>query len=89
MADFIHAQKFLNQGDIVQLDCDTQCNFMLMDNSNFQKYRSGRSFEYFGGHYTHFPAQIVVPRTETWNVVIDLGGGRANIRYNLSYLTSN
>ncbi|MCL8351519.1 DUF1883 domain-containing protein [Acinetobacter baumannii] len=30
-----------------------------------------------------------VPHTGTWNVVIDLGGGRANIRYNLSYLTAN
>lgn len=89
MADYLHDQKFLNQGDVVQLDCDTQCNFMIMDNTNFQNYRNRRQFKYYGGHYTHFPAHIAVPHTGTWNVIIDLGGGRANIRYNLSYLTAN
>ncbi|MUT41132.1 DUF1883 domain-containing protein, partial [Acinetobacter baumannii] len=36
MANYLHDQKFLNRGDIVHLDCDTQCNFMIMDNTNFQ-----------------------------------------------------
>lgn len=89
MANYLHDQKTLNQGDIVQLDCDTQCNFMIMDNTNYQNYRNGRQFNYYGGHYTHFPARIAVPHTGTWHVIIDLGGGRANIRYNLSYLTAN
>ena len=89
MSNFLHEQKYLHTGDIAHLECDTQCNFMLMDNSNFQNYRTGRQFKYYGGHFTHFPARIEVPHTGTWNVVIDLGGGRANIRYSLSYLTSD
>ena len=88
MANFLLEQKHLDAGDIAHLKCDTQCNFMLMDNTNFQNYRTGRQFKYYGGHYTHFPARITAPHTGTWNVVIDLGGGRANIQYNLSYLTS-
>lgn len=89
MFDFLHNQKFLNQGDIAQLNCDTQCNFMLMDNTNFQKYRRRRPFQYFGGHYTNFPARIAVPHTDNWNIVIDLGGSHPNTRYSLNYLTSN
>lgn len=84
--DFIHAQEHLNGGDVVRLDCDTQCNFMLMTDSNFSSYRRGGRHEYYGGFFTHFPATITAPHSGRWNVVIDLGGGRANIRYNLSYL---
>lgn len=84
--DFIHAQEHLNDGDVVRLDCDTQCNFRLMTDSNFSSYRRGGRHEYYGGFFTHFPATITAPHSGHWNVVIDLGGGRANIRYNLSYL---
>lgn len=85
--NFIHSRKHLNQGDVVQLDCDTQCNFMLTDDSNFSKYkRRAGSFEYYGGHFEYFPARIAVPRTGYWNITIDLGGGQANIRYNLSVI---
>ena len=83
--NFIHAREHLNQGDVVRLDCDTQCNFMITDDSNFSRFKQGGQFEYFGGKATHFPATITVPRTGYWNVTIDLGGGNANIRYNLSY----
>jgi hypothetical protein len=33
-----------------------------------------------------FPARITVPHDGYWNVTIDLGGGRAHIRYNIGYL---
>jgi hypothetical protein len=32
------------------------------------------------------PARIIVPYDGNWNVTIDLGGGGANIRYNIEYL---
>ena len=82
--NFIHSREHLNRGDIVQLDCDTQCNFMITTDSNFSSYRRGGRFQYCGGHYKYFPAQIVVPHSDNWNIMIDLGGGRANIHYNLS-----
>ncbi|MFW2003018.1 DUF1883 domain-containing protein [Acinetobacter ursingii] len=89
MTNHLHDDKYLNQGDVVRLDCDTQCNFMIMDGTNYQNYRHGRRFTYCGGKFVYFPATITVPHTGTWHVVIDLGGGRANIRYNLSYLTQD
>jgi hypothetical protein len=84
--DFIHSREHLDEGDIVQLDCDTQCNFMLTDDSNFARYKRHGNFDYYGGKFEYFPARIVVPHTGYWNITIDLGGGRANIRYNLSFL---
>lgn len=81
---FIHSQEHLNGGDTVRLDCDTQCNFMLTTDANFSSYRRGGSFQYLGGHFKRFPAFITAPHSDNWNITIDLAGGSANIRYNLS-----
>lgn len=83
MSDFIHSREYLNAGDIIILDCDTQCNFILLDDTNFSHYRNRRSFEHLGGFFERFPAKITAPHSGYWNAVIDLGGGRANIRYDL------
>ena len=84
-ANFIHAREFLDAGDTVIVSCDHQCNVLVMDDSNFSNYRSGRQFRYHGGFYRMLPAHITVPLSNYWNTVIDLGGGRANIRYNIRY----
>lgn len=84
MGQFIHGRENLATGDIVKVDCDTQCNVMLLTDSEFSNYQRGGSFNYFGGHFKYFPATIAAPHTGYWNVVIDLGGGSANIRYSIS-----
>lgn len=84
--NFIHSRECLNEGDVVVLNCDTQCNFMLTNDVNFSAYRRGGQFRYYGGHFKRFPARIVVPETGNWNITIDLGGGQAQIRYSLNVI---
>lgn len=84
--NFIHAREYLNQGDVVVVNCDHQCNILLTDDLNFSSYRNGRRFNHYGGFYRMLPARIVVPHSGYWNTTIDLGGGRANIRYNIQYM---
>ena len=84
--NFIHASEYLDEGDVVIVTSSHQCNVCVMDDSNFANYRSGRRFTYYGGHFTHFPVRIPVPSSGHWNVTLDLGGGSANIRYNIQYL---
>jgi hypothetical protein len=86
--DFIHSRTYLNRGDVVVLNCDTQCNFMLMTDSDFSAYRSGMSFRYHGGFKTHFPARITAPHSGNWVAVLDLGGGSANVRYGFSAINA-
>ena len=86
MANFIHGREYLEEGDVVIVNCDYQCNVLVMDDSNFSSYRSGRGFSHYGGFYQRLPARIRVPHSGHWNTVIDLGGGSANIRYNIGYL---
>lgn len=88
MADYIHAREYLSRGDVVVVECSHQCNVIVMDDSNYSAYRSRRQYHYHGGHFTHFPARVSVPTDGHWNTVIDLGGGRANIRYNIGYIKS-
>ena len=84
---FLHAREHLSDGDIVVVQSDTQCNVMVMDDTNFRAYRSGGQFTYFGGFYTHFPARIAVPTADNWNTVLSLPPGRqANIRHSISYI---
>ncbi len=86
MSDFIHGREYLAAGDVVVVDCSHECNIRLTDDINFQNFRSGRSHRAYGGFYKMFPARIAVPHDGYWNVTIDLGGGRANIRYSINYL---
>jgi hypothetical protein len=86
MANFIHDRQHLKAGDIVIVTCSHRCNVMLLDDYNFRSYRARGRFSYHGGHYTHFPARITAPQTGDWNIVLDLGGGTANIRYSFNFI---
>jgi hypothetical protein len=83
---FVHAEEHLGGGDVVVVDCDHQCNVLVMDDTNFSSYRQGQRFRYHGGFYKHLPARIAIPHSGHWHTVIDLGDRRANIRYNIGYL---
>lgn len=84
---FIHSREFLNGNQCVRVDCDTQCNVMLTDDTNFSSYKSGRTYRYTGGFFTEFPAVLVPPYAGHWNISIDLGGKSANIRYSITVIT--
>jgi len=78
--NFLHYDVWTNPGDVVQVFLTgSAANVLLLDDSNFQNYRSGRQFQYFGGYCTQSPATIRAPGTGHWNVVVDLGGRAGNV----------
>ena len=44
----------------VEVMLKNAADVFLVDSSNFQKYKSGRQFKYYGGHYTQTPVRISV-----------------------------
>ncbi|GAN91771.1 hypothetical protein Gbfr_091_002 [Gluconobacter frateurii M-2] len=82
----IHAREWLNPSDMVRVDCDHQCNILVMDDYNYSLYQRRQAFRYLGGFFKRLPATLQVPNSGHWNTVIDLAGGQANIRYNIQYL---
>jgi len=83
MSDHLHRRLFLKDGDVVEVHSDTQANVILMDDSDYSDYKAGRSYHYYGGFFTHFPARLTPPHSGYWNVVLDLGGGEATVRHSM------
>ncbi len=55
-------------------------NVRLMDSSNFQSYRSGRSHRYIGGLAKSSPVRLGIPHSGNWHVTIDMQGLRGTVR---------
>jgi hypothetical protein len=86
MGNFLHKRLHLSSGNAVRVDIDRQANVMLLTDLEFGNYRRGRKFRYYGGHYKVSPVLLSPPQSGFWNLVIDLGGGRGAIRYNINVL---
>lgn len=78
----------MKQGDCALVDCSHQCNVLIMTDTNFRNYKNGRRYRYYGGFYNRLPAQISVPNTDNWNIVLDLGGRSANIRHSIRIIAA-
>ena len=84
--NFIHGREHLETGDVVVVISSHECNVLVTTDNEFEKYKSGQPFSYYGGHYKMFPTRIAVPHTGYWNVTLVLGGGAANISYSIRYI---
>jgi hypothetical protein len=83
MHDHLHERLFLRDGDLVEVNSDTQANVTLLDDAAYAAYKAGRSYQYYGGFFREFPARLAPPRSGYWNVVLDLGGGQATVRHSI------
>lgn len=67
-----------------QLSVDVELQYaadvFLVDSANFQKYKSGQSFKYFGGHYTQSPVTITVSGSGRWYLIVN-GSSRYKYRF--------
>jgi hypothetical protein len=82
----VHAREHLGAGATVRVNCDHQCNVLVMDDQNYARYRRGDGYRAHGGFYRKLPVGIKVPHGGYWNTVIDLGGGQARIRHSIHYI---
>ena len=76
MANFIHSDLGNRQaGDVVEVTLSgSAANVRLLDNSNFQAYRSGRQHRYIGGLATASPVRLQIPNAGYWHVAVDMQG---------------
>jgi hypothetical protein len=59
-------------------------NVRLMDSSNYNSYRNGRSHRYQGGLVKRSPWIGVVPRDGHWYVTVDMAGLKGRTNFNVS-----
>lgn len=54
----------------VQVILDNAADVFLVDSSNFNNYKNGRQFKYYGGHYNRNPVVINVSGSGTWYLIV-------------------
>ena len=70
----------LAKGKIVEVTLKgNAANVLLLDSSNYNNYKKGRRYKYYGGFVKKSPFRIVVPNSGQWYLVINLGGYRGRV----------
>ena len=71
----------LEKGNIVEVTLKgNAANVLLLNSSNYNNYKNGRRYKYYGGYVKSSPYRIVVPSNGRWFVVINLGGYGGQVR---------
>lgn len=79
----------LQRGRQVQVTLSgNAANVRLMDSSNYQNYKSGRSHRYAGGLVKRSPVVLGVPSSGHWYVTVDLQGLGGSVRSSVRVLPS-
>jgi hypothetical protein len=71
--NFLNYDVSTGPNSIIEVTLTNAANVLVMDESNFQRFRSGQGHSYHGGYYTQSPVIIRVP-IGRWHVVVHLGG---------------
>ena len=77
----------LSRGNIVEVTLrGNAANVLLLDTSNYNNYKNGRRYRYYGGYVKSSPYRVVVPNDGRWFIVINLGGYSGQVRSSVRVL---
>ncbi|OWK40241.1 DUF1883 domain-containing protein [Fimbriiglobus ruber] len=85
--NYLHKDLHLSEGEVVEVVLDHPANVQLLDAPNFEQYKQGKPFRYFGGYSKESPVRLTAPSAGQWHIVIDLGGGAGSVRATLRTLS--
>ena len=83
-----HQSVTLAEGDVLEVLIDHPANVQLLDDENYESYRTGKPYRYYGGYATASPVELPVPAAGKWHVTVDLGGGPGRVRSALRVTTA-
>jgi hypothetical protein len=79
--EYLHQEYELHDGDAVEVNlAGNAANVLLLDPANFERYRQGGPYDYYGGYARTSPFRIQAPHAGKWHLVIDLGGGAGKVQ---------
>ena len=67
-------------GASVKVTPDRRAFVRLLDEPNFQAYRTGGRYRFLGGEAIRSPVLLEVPNAARWHVVVDFNGGDGEVR---------
>jgi hypothetical protein len=75
MAEELHYDVTTARGDFIRVRLSgSAANVLVMEDGEYENYRNGRTYNYYGGYYTRTPVIIRPGVYGKLNVVINLGG---------------
>ena len=87
--NFLHQELDVGPDDVIEVTLDHAANVQLLDSTNYQDYRAGRSFHYYGGYVKTSPFRLRPPHQGQWHLVIDLGGYAGAVRASARVLNAS
>jgi len=84
--NYVHRDFTGGRDTIVRVSLDSQANVMLLDDSNYSSYRSGRACRGQGGLAKVSPVMLRPPHYGRWHVVVDLGGYAGTVQAEIAIL---
>lgn len=65
--------KSVSSGKRVKVEFDKPVKVLLLDPSQYKRYKGGISYSYYGGNAEVSPAMVKIPRKGDWNIVVETG----------------
>jgi Domain of unknown function (DUF1883) len=79
--EHLHKEFDLAEGDVVEVTlAGNAANVQLLDPANYENYRQGKPYTYYGGYARTSPFRIQAPASGRWHLVVDLGGGPGRVQ---------
>ena len=79
MTRFLHSDLgHRSARDVLEVTLTSGANVLLLDESNFQRYRRGDSYQYRGGLAKKSPVRLQIPHAGRWHGVVDMRGLRGS-----------
>lgn len=81
---YLHKQLKAGRNCVVVVNFDHPTKVMLLKDSEYRKYKDGRTYDYRGGFAEKSPVKFILPEGATWHVIVEKGSYFNPIRINAS-----
>ncbi|MEQ9187121.1 MAG: DUF1883 domain-containing protein [Cryomorphaceae bacterium] len=69
---FLHGKAKASKGDKIRISVSRPTRILIMNSSNYRRYKNHQTFTYFGGQ-KEGTYEFTVQSTNIWNVIVEKG----------------
>lgn len=70
---YLHKQVKAGRNCVVLVTFDKPSKVMLLKDSDYRKYKGGKTYNYRGGFAENSPVKFILPEGATWHIIIEKG----------------
>ncbi|CAM3774135.1 DUF1883 domain-containing protein [Alkalicoccus chagannorensis] len=81
-----YVRQYLTRGDTVSVELNRTAQVRLMDRNNFDRFKQNKECTFYGGMAKQSPAEIEVPRSGEWYIVITPRNKGDHVEFSVRFL---